>query len=491
VPYLVVSLDGREDLELPEGCFVVRLHAPGHAPSRWTPPAELRDLPPLAAGRLRWKVTDTSGRALPAKILVRGMDKTPDPSFGEEADSGAAINAVYSLGDGERALPPGRYRVFVHRGPEYTAVMREIAVGANQTVVVDAKLDRVVDTTGWISADLHVHAEPSMDAPVPLEDRVRSLAAVGLEVAVATDHNVLTDYGPAIRSLDLGSRVTSIVGDEVTTRDVYFGHFNVFPLPAGAAAVPFISIPPERLFAAARGAAAPGRPPIVQVNHPRMGSIGYFELLRLDPASVGGWLKRAPLADMSFDALEVFNGDHYDDLAKVEACLHDWFALLEAGFHPTATGNSDSHTLTYQDAGVPRNWVAVPDDDPSHFDERAFVEAVRGGRVIVSSGPFIRLEAGGKGVGSKVPAGSTAIRIRVDAPPWVDVDRVELIVRGRIVRDYAVTTASGTRRLDEKITLDLEPRDWIIALARGSKPLAYLHRKESRPFAFTNPIWVE
>jgi hypothetical protein len=109
----------------------------------------------------------------------------------------------------------------------------------------------------------------------------------------------------------------------------------------------------------------------------------------------------------------------------------------------------------------------------------------------VSSGPFIRLEAGGKGVGSKVPAGATEVHVRVDAPPWIDVDRVQLLVRGRIVRDFAVTSSASPTRLDEKTTLDLEPRDWIIAVARGSKPMAYLHRKESRPFAFTNPIWVE
>ncbi len=61
----------------------------------------------------------------------------------------------------------------------------------------------MVDTRGWISADLHVHAVPSLDAPTPLVERVRSLAAAGVEVAVATDHNVVTDYAPAIRERGL------------------------------------------------------------------------------------------------------------------------------------------------------------------------------------------------------------------------------------------------------------------------------------------------
>jgi hypothetical protein len=33
--------------------------------------------------------------------------------------------------------------------------------------------------------------------------------------------------------------------------------------------------------------------------------------------------------------------------------------------------------------------------------------------------------------------------------------------------------------------------DWILVIARGTKPMSYLYRAGARPFAFTNPIWVE
>ncbi len=198
-----------------------------------------------------------------------------------------------------------------------------------------------------------------------------------------------------------------------------------------------------------------------------------------------------PLGDLGFDAIEVFNGDHYARIDKVEECMRDWYALLEAGHRVTATGNSDSHKLAFHEPGVPRNLVAVPDDDPARFDERAFVAAVRQGRVVVSSGPFIRFEAGGKGVGEAVPAGDVTISIQVDAPPWVDVDRVELVRRGEIVGVWTAPFPKGSHRFEVRVERPLKRGDWILAVARGTRPMSYLHRPGARPFAFTNPIWVE
>ncbi len=316
--------------------------------------------------------------------------------------------------------------------------------------------------------------------------------ATGVEVGVATDHNKVTDYAPAIAELGVRPWIASVIGDEVTTHEPAWGHFNVFPLPAGAEPVPYRATTPGALFAAARGEGAPGSPAIVQVNHPRMGGIGYFDLVRFDRSDVHGWAKRVPLGDLGFDAIEVFNGDHYDHLAQVEECMRDWYALLLAGYRVTATGNSDSHKLTFHEPGVPRNLVAVPDDDPAHFDERAFVAAVRQGKVVVSSGPFVRFEAGGKGVGETIPAGEEVeIGIQVDAPPWVDVDRVELVRRGELVGVWTGPFPKGSAPLRGPRQAPLHKGDWIVAIARGTKPMSYLYRPGARPFAFTNPIWVE
>jgi hypothetical protein len=478
---------------LPEGCFVMRLSAPGHATTPWFPvgAGAGRTLPP--SGTLRFSVHERgSGRALPARILVRGIKGTPDPDWGDDPDEGAALDVVYSAtGSGERPLPPGRYRVSIGRGFEYTAYDKDIEIFAGRTATVGVELTRAVDTRGWIAADLHLHAMPSPDAIQPLADRVRALAATGVEVGVANDHNQVTDYRPVIAELKLQPFLASIVGDEITTREPAWGHFNVFPLRAGAAPVRFRATTPKALLQDARAAGTLGADTVVQMNHPRMGRIGYLELLRFDRDDVKGWQARVALGEVGFDAVEVFNGDHYAMIPKVEECLRDWYALLEAGVRVTATGNSDSHKLTFHEPGVPRNLVAVPDDDPAAFDERAFVAAVRRGRVVVSSGPFIVLTVGGKGVGESVPAGEAEIAVQVDAPPWVDVDRVELVRRGQVMAAWGTPFPKGPHRFEARLQKTLEKGDWIVAVARGSKAMTYLHRPNAKPFAFTNPVWVE
>jgi hypothetical protein len=480
-------------LALPDGCFQMRLGAAGHASTPWFSPAEAKGHTLVGAARLHFAITDhANAKPLPARVLVRGIKGTPDPDWGDDPDAGAALDVVYTeTGEGERPVPAGEYRVTIDRGFEYTAFEKEVSLTAGRTTSVTADLERVVDTKGWIAADCHLHAMPSPDAIQPLADRVRALVATGVEVGVATDHNKVTDYKPIIAELGVGRWVASVVGDEVTTREPNWGHFNVFPLPSGGEPVPYRGLVPRAIFAAARSAGPLGPDTIVQVNHPRMGSIGYFELLRFDPDDPKGWAQRVPVADTSFEALEVFNGDHYAAIPKVEEVMRDWYALLDAGYRVTATGNSDSHKLTFHEPGVPRNLVMVPNDDPAAFDERAFIAAVRKGRVVVSSGPFIRFTANGRNVGDAVPPGEVELVVEVDAPPWVDVDKVELVRRGEVIATWAAPFPKGTHRFEGRLKRALQHGDWVLAVARGTKPMTFLHRPNARPFAFTNPIWVE
>jgi len=498
-PFARFALGAHErQTSLPTGCYRTRVAAPGYTPSPWvsaSDAAAVADLRPHA-GRLRWHVTERGGATIPARLVVRGIAPTPDPDWGDDPYGGAALEAIATLGDGDIPIPAGRYQVTVSRGFEYTTQESTIRVDEGGAASVDATLERVVDTRGWISADLHVHAVPSPDAPTLLDDRVRSLAASGVEVAAATDHNAVTDYAPTIRALGAQRWLASIVGDEVTTRGVELGHFNVFPLIAGDPPVPYENTTPHDIFAAARAAAPHDRDRVVQVNHPRMGSIGYFELLRFDTNDFDAWRKRSPLFDASFDALEVFNGDDYADIGRVEACLRDWYALLNAGLRVTATGNSDSHKMTYHEPGVPRNFVRVADDAPEAFDERAFVDAVRHGKVVVSSGPFVRLDAAGEEVGGEIaPADDVAVHVHVEAPPWVDVATVEIVRRGEVVATWHPHPAAGgvgasVVRLDDTAHMPLRSGDWILAVARGNKPMTFLHRPGALPFGFTNPIRV-
>ncbi|MEZ4312383.1 MAG: CehA/McbA family metallohydrolase [Polyangiaceae bacterium] len=482
-------------VELPQGCFRARLTAPGHTPGPWVEPEKLTGtvapsvLP--VAGTLAFSVTE-KGSPSPARLVVRG-ENVPDPDWGDDADStGAASNVLATeKGTGEAPLPPGKYRVMVNHGFEHTAHEQAIEIKAGKTTTLKASLDHVVDTKGWISADLHLHAVPSPDAPSLLTDRIRSLLAAGVEVAVATDHNAVTDYTPAIAELGVTGKIASLVGDEITTRDTPFGHFNAFPLDPKTPPFKYKGTTPAEIFSAVRSAKPFDKDTIVQVNHPRMGNIGYFEILRFDADDIPAWLRRSPLADMGFDALEVFNGDHYNRISKVEEVMADWFALLNAGYRTTATGNSDSHRVSFHDAGVPHNLVRLADDDPAKLDPRAFIDAVRAGRVVVTSGPFVTMKIGEAGIGDSIAPGKVEIAITADGPPWVDIDEVTLVKRGQVLKTWRLDKKAGKRPLSFKHEVTLAKDDWVIAIARGKKPMTYLYRAGATPFAFTNPIFVK
>ena len=135
-------------------------------------------------------------------------------------------------------VKPGTYTVSVSRGIEYTIQkLDNIVIAAGQTTKESVvSLKRVVDTSGYLSADFHIHSGRSLDSALPLEARVRSFAGEGFEVMVATDHDINTDYSPAIKKLGVNAFITSIIGTEVTTsvpRPPYlsngWGHINGWP----------------------------------------------------------------------------------------------------------------------------------------------------------------------------------------------------------------------------------------------------------------------
>ncbi|HUT79116.1 MAG TPA: CehA/McbA family metallohydrolase [Polyangia bacterium] len=486
--------DGSFGVFVPAGRYEIVARAPGGEDR--VPVEALADatvvvgLTPPTPGVLRFLVIGADGGPLPARLVIRGVRPTRDPKLGPRHVARGAENIVYAArGEGAVELPVGRYRVTATHGLEFSVTTAEIAVAEGKGAMLRTTLDREFDPAGWIAAEFHIHAEPSFDSSVSLQDRVTSLLAEGIGFSVATDHNVVTDYGPAINDLGATEILGSARGVEVTTERPKWGHFNVWPYPAGEPTPPFSGQDPRAILAAIR-AAAPGA--ILQVNHPRMmqHNIGYFGIGGLDTAS---GVAANPDYSPDFDAVEVWNGMDNNDLEVTYRNVAEWFELLNLGLRYTATGNSDSHVLIYQWAGYPRNWVrtggaGIPTPE-------AMAEAVRAGRVQVSSGPFIALKVGGGEPGDLVAATGGRVRTDVEvlAAAWVDTDVVEIWVGGELAAESALAKG-GNGALRGRLGLWLPvPRDsWVVAVVRGDTPLTeVLPYTKLTPFAFTNPVFVD
>ena len=414
-----------------------------------------------AAGAVSFRIVDESGLPAPSKLSVFSVDakNARNPDLGDGFIGGSPVQVLFTAnGEGELDLAPGKYRAVASRGIEYEIDESAVfTVRPNQRTRVDLQVVRSVDTAGWISADFHVHGVRSHDSAISTTDRVTTMAAEGVEFFSSTDHDAMTDHGPAIAALGLESWIATAVGLEVTT--IELGHFLSFPLvmdslaDAGGA-FDWSGLTPQEMIDGLRDLGDPttGREPVVFVGHPRDGILGYFDQFGLNPyaAETDGAKLEQPLLTLlsqnqllltenfseDFDGMEVLNGKRMEmirtptapemaayaadpasmpvaemlartieeqvDLADgtytlapdFEGVMDDWFTLLNLGYRYTALGNSDTHGRTDIESGTPRNFVVSPTDDPAFIDPWEVADAVRAHQVVASYGPFIRFYAG-------------------------------------------------------------------------------------------------
>jgi hypothetical protein len=309
-----------------------------------------------------------------------------------------------------------------------------------------------------------------------------------------------------------------IPGLEVTgisrTDDVPFtsGHANVLPLEpqplahrGGALRSQGVRLRGPIAELRARG----GRPRILQVNHPRMRDDSRDDEALFTHLSVVGepfdptrpldaepnrvLLEPDPatgVRDLDFDAMELLNGATGTDLVAYKRARADWLSLLLQGERRTATANSDSHKHR-QLVAIPSNYVAVADDAPARLDEDAFVEAIRAGRLVGTSGPFLDVALAGIGPGGTLAAPGGELVVQVAAPAWVPVSELRVYLNGALHTQRPVSRGETAR-----VPLEFAGDAFVTVEVEGSLTgeAAERYRVVAPgyvPFAFSNPIFVD
>jgi hypothetical protein len=474
----------------------------------------------------------------PGRVEVRGIGDTADPVFrddllgttldGAALPSATATSAIVFLGDEGRplevAIAPGRYRLTATRGLDWEIASVEVDVAADgvRVAVPPFALEALEPLVGFVSADLHVHAEASDDSQTPNEDRLRRYVAEGIDVMVATDHDHVSNYAPAMAALGIGDRLRVVQGVEVTSSTPSseapwtIGHHNAWPIARRPHAHRQGAPPSQNrgvgaLYAELR---ADYGARVVQLNHPRPTPTSiekddlngdYFAhgedgrafdpTLPLDHDHHAAYLRPTGEGDttaLDFDAIELMNGTSYP---RYLAIRDDWYALLRQGLRPAATANSDTHAPG-ELAAYPRNYVRVgPEGDaPERFDA-----AIRTGRSFGTTGPRIRrLTVNGATLGDLVAPenGHVHVEYEVDAPSWVPVDEVRLLVNGEVVHVGPEREGSldltfeqdGFITLEAGAPLDAEAAEWIEA---HPGPYTEVLVPGFVATALSNPVWVD
>lgn len=395
-------------------------------------------------GTLRVTVVDENSDPIAARVSVVGFDPSPDPLvtqtilglinnrtgvFSDQSQDGFPFGVAFATfadasGDtGDLPLEPGSYRVYVSHGTEYSIDYQDVTITAGGTTTFNGVVEHVIDTTGFVSGDFHVHSIDSPDASISRIDRVNSMLGEGVDFFAATDHDFRADFTSTLANMGVSHLLTTAVGQEMTTFD--YGHFNAWPLDLdpsvpnngfvdhGGAAPPgldypsagYYSEPPANIVAMAHAAYSGTN--TVQVNHIHSffgvngGSGLAIDTGQTPPTSgVPAAARRLdPLVTNyftdTFDGLEIWIGDDRGQILNnfLGQNAGDWFNLLNQGIISTGIANSDTHRRFITQSGFPRTMVASPTDDPGAISQDDMAANVNAGRAIGTNGPMVRVTA--------------------------------------------------------------------------------------------------
>ncbi len=528
--------DGRIATEVPLGEYEIRVGSPGRddhvergavTASPGEDPLSFEVVLP-ALKQIRGRITDEAGAPVPCRVIVEGVEGTPTPDFGPIVGESRVRNVIYSADGSFLAdLPAGVYEIIVSRGPEYDAIRRRVDLtrGTGEAAI-EAALRRSVATPGWISADFHTHTTSSGDNVTSRAGRILSLAAEGIEFAPSTEHNRIESYRPVIESLGLGAFLATSPGVELTGEAFAIAHQNAFPIVerprtqgGGSPAIDADPVAQIRRLAEWDG----GSEKLVQQNHPDLGWILYDR--NEDGVPDGGY--RGMIDFM--DAVEIWNPTIHlmrptivhewetEETGPMRTLennrVFNWLQILNQGIRIPGTANTDAHH-NWLDSGGVRNYVRSSTDDPARIDPIEIVRHVEKGHVVMTNGPFLEVtaEAGGAhrdgpraGPGEEIaiPHGRVRLGIRVQCADWIDVDRVHVIVNGRMIPDLSWFRYNnpyrfhddGPVRFEESVEFDLDGDAHIIVVA-AHKAALMLPLMGPRwgilpPVAITNPIFVD
>lgn len=505
--YRNFSRNSLSAIPLPKGIYQIKAHL---FPSVREAVLEVGDRPAdiifeqKESSTLQLKIRSSAGEPIPGKVTFIGLDPTRSPYFMPDnpLESGRSWetfkNSRFPGKEGiDIHLHPGVFLIFASCGPEYSMDKKVMEVFSGDRRELTFVIDRVIETPGLISVDPHLHTYYS-DGRMNIAERLSSVAAEGVDVAISADHNYITDYRPALKKLGLEDRLAVIIGEEITKGGLI--HYNTYPMSPDPRAYNNGAILPLQdrvtpMFEASRNK-DPGA--LVQVNHPRSGQIGYFNTHLLDEDSAAS--AREDI-DLTFDVLEVLNGPYFS--GNNEKSIEDWFHLLNRGFYFPAVASSDAHVIDRGEPGYSRTYVMQVKDNPAEMNEKTLIRAIKEGKTFLSNGPILTFRVNGDlgpGDFATISGGNVRISLRIESAPWISISEARLIINGRRSIIFPVTDGTDVLRFQQEIGLILAKDSYIAAEVTGGRSLFPVCQRPSRtgyednaaiPYALTNPVFID
>jgi hypothetical protein len=250
---------------------------------------------------------------------------------------------------------------------------------------------------------------------------------------------------------------------------------------------------------------------LIQQNHPDIGWLFYDR--DGNGESDSGFFRSFPHMNvmelhpisnaLGLDPFETFPG------RKGNSRVFNWLQLLNQGFRIYGVVNTDAH-YNYHGSGGLRNWVQSSTDNPGEIDTMEMVRHSKQGRVIISNGPYLKVQLREAGTKNSITAGQELqthgkkleLTVRVQCPNWFDIDEVFVLVNGRkhATHQYskeqnANLFSSSNVKFDRKLELELNSDAHIIVVTGGKNStlgkVMGPHWGRFQPAAMSNPMFVD
>jgi hypothetical protein len=444
-------------------------------------PSLAAELRLLSSRPARWSVTDSGGGAwFPDGILPK-WDAHHRPFF-----HGSDVTVP---------VPAESLSVVCARGLEFERAQFEVSPVAGERLVVEHDPRRLFDPAAgdWYGGDLHVHMNYSGDLVCTPGDAARMQLGEGLHVMNLTVGNFSRSlvYDRELLEATAGTDLPWSTGDTVARMGVEYrndllGHVHALGPSA----------PPTRYYAGHENSDHPQDWPPNRVACEELralgATVGYAHPSLEDfpddwsterffaiPRSVEA---RELVADA---ALGVVDSVDLVSPTNDDGAVFLYHRLLSCGLRLAATAGTDAFLSFSHGPGVasnPPGWGRVY----AHLGDRspsveAFKEAIRGGRTVVTNGPWLELEANGRGPGAVldlVTGDRLDLRARVRGP---GAERLMLVGPDGVV-------AEGDADSDLRFEAAVEGPAWIAAVARGGR---HPNTLDESVLAHTSPVYVD
>jgi hypothetical protein len=336
-----------------------------------------------------------------------------------------------------------------------------------------------------------------------------NLLAEQIEFAPCTEHNRISSYDDHLRHFEAEKLMATCTGMELTGSPLPVNHQNAFPLV-------------HKPRTQNNGGPRPDEDPVVQIerlalwdnnsdkllqgNHPNIVQIlGDSDL---DGRPDGGFAKMFGYMDViEIHPPQLILQDPKSVTGNARNAIFHWMQLLNQGYRIPGVVNTDAH-YTFHGSGWLRNYLKCSTDDPAEIQVMDIVRTAEAGHIVVTNGPFLDVSAK-SGDRSALPGDDLAavdnrvnLNVRVQCANWLDINRVQIVLNGRLAEDLNFTRAThpekfqtGAVKFEDRISLTLTSDTHVIVVAAGEGlklgPVMGPDRGEDTPVAVSNPLFVD